>query len=280
MTVSYINLMKAQQKRHGAPSLVSVPPMSQNDMLAAGRAARARLMGGGMGRLAEPCAPEPIAVPPTPLLPADEPSLPTLAHRAPLNMLQPCSWRFLLALASVRHKVSHKRMLSRERKQDVVDARDEAIALVYQHTRASMPQVGRLFDRDHTTVLHSLRKREATTKLVDLTAGHSPKGPDRPLKPVEMAWEARAARTAEIRDIIKAEYAKATPLRTIAELAGITHGSVKVIAHELGLIHPRGWRAINLVPSRKQAEYRELTAKKLLAADALAILRRGLDREP
>ena len=93
---------------------------------------------------------------------------PAQVHYAPLNMLAPCSWLFLLKLASVRNEIPEEAILSPGRSYPVVQARYDAMALVYRHTQASMPGVGRLFGRDHTTVVHALHKTGSTDKLVEI----------------------------------------------------------------------------------------------------------------
>lgn len=164
--VSYINLMKAQQKRHGAPSLVSVPPMSRNDMLAAGRAARARLMGQLEKDRPEP-KPQPAVAPESPLEAAevvdDAPK-----HFAPLDMLTPCGGRFLLSVVALQTAISEQTLTSVSKVRHVVEARDKLIRLIFEHTQHSLPMIGRLLHRDHTTILHSLRKSGCYYRLVEM----------------------------------------------------------------------------------------------------------------
>lgn len=70
--------------------------------------------------------------------------------------------QFTLAIVesvAAKHNVSVREILSPERTQRVVRARDEAIAEVVEaRPHWSYPTVGRLFGRDHTTVIHSLQK--------------------------------------------------------------------------------------------------------------------------
>ena len=44
------------------------------------------------------------------------------------------------------------------------EARQLAMYLIRQLTNLSLPDIGREFNRDHTTVLHSIRKVESTLK--------------------------------------------------------------------------------------------------------------------
>lgn len=64
---------------------------------------------------------------------------------------------------SSRHHVSVAKILSRDRRHHIVAARHAAIAEVYvscriQNRQMSLPEVGRVFGLDHTSVLHALRK--------------------------------------------------------------------------------------------------------------------------
>lgn len=166
MTVSYLPLIKVQQKRHGFP-VHDRPFRSSVDLLAAGKAARERLMGAIVAPEVAPVvvpyvAPAPIAAP---IL--DEEELGELS--APLNMLAPCSGKFLLALVALRHGIPSKEIVGDSRKRAHVAARTEAMCLIYQHTQWSLPQVGRFIRRDHTTVLHALQKFGVVRKKVDLT---------------------------------------------------------------------------------------------------------------
>jgi len=98
--------------------------------------------------------------------------LPSAQKRLPLDMLAPCSWRFLLKLAAVRNGIPESYILGKSRKRTIAKARHDAIGLVYQHTQMSMPGVGKCFGRDHTTILNSLRQVGRTEKLVELREYH------------------------------------------------------------------------------------------------------------
>lgn len=89
-------------------------------------------------------------------------------HYAPLDMLTPCSWRFIMDMIIAKHNVLRSDLLGRCRTDPVTKARQELMLLVYQHTAASTPQIGRYLRRDHTTVLYALRKGGATRKLVEV----------------------------------------------------------------------------------------------------------------
>lgn len=93
---------------------------------------------------------------------------PTPETPTPLNMLTPCSWRFLVAYAAAKHGFSVEEILGTSKPSPLALARHDAMALVFQHTQLSLPGVGRAFKRDHTTVIYALHKLGKTGKLVDL----------------------------------------------------------------------------------------------------------------
>jgi hypothetical protein len=84
-----------------------------------------------------------------------------------VNMLAPPSWRFIVALVAMKYGVHPRDILGTDRHANVIGARHEAMVSVYQHTQGSMPSVARFFDRDHTTLIHAMRKHKAKGKLVD-----------------------------------------------------------------------------------------------------------------
>lgn len=93
--------------------------------------------------------PKPVVVPPPPA-----------PHKPPggLRLLGSGGWRTILALVSLKHGVSEETMMGKSRVRAALEARREAIVLIYTHTRLSSPQIGAIFGgRDHTTVLHAMR---------------------------------------------------------------------------------------------------------------------------
>jgi hypothetical protein len=157
--VSYINLMKAQRKRHDLPVNVG-PSVSYSEMVRSGIAARARLFG--------PATPPnkieipPVALPPIPIALEQE------GHGVPLNLLTPCHSRFLVRLVEAWRDLPPRTVAGPSKERHVVAARDEAIRLIFQHTQNSLPMIGHIVNRDHTTVLHSLRKTGVVHRLVEL----------------------------------------------------------------------------------------------------------------
>jgi len=82
----------------------------------------------------------------------------------PFNFLKPPGWGGIVKLVALKHGVSVEDMRGPSRVTKISHARQEAMALMHGHCGMSLPEVGRKFDRDHTTVLHAirvLRKRKA-----------------------------------------------------------------------------------------------------------------------
>lgn len=89
-----------------------------------------------------------------------KPAPPEPPMGAPLNMLKPPSWQFLVRLAVARspHEVTIEEVLSNSRVRHVCEVRNEAIALVYSHLPVSVTRIGDMFGRDHATIVVSLSK--------------------------------------------------------------------------------------------------------------------------
>ena len=68
--------------------------------------------------------------------------------------------RAALQAVSTRTRVPIAEILGRNRRPPIAAARHEAVWRVRLATGWSLPRLGRFFKRDHTTVLHSLRKME------------------------------------------------------------------------------------------------------------------------
>lgn len=114
--------------------------------------ARARLIG-GVERT------KPIVIPQPKPRPVEIVVTPTKG--VPVDLLSPPSWRVLAKLVALRHGVHLRDIVGQNRTVPVVAARHEAIHLVFGHCDYSLPRIGRYFgNRDHTTVLHAVRKVE------------------------------------------------------------------------------------------------------------------------
>ena len=84
-----------------------------------------------------------------------------LATNAAL-LRQPIAWKRIVEEICIKHQVSRAELLSAQRSVRIVAARHEAMYRMKTETTMSLPQIGRrLGNRDHTTVLHGVRRYEA-----------------------------------------------------------------------------------------------------------------------
>lgn len=189
----------------------------------------------------------------------------------PLDMLSGPSWTFLLQLTAIRHGVSIERLMSRKRAGGAADARMDAMATIYRHTQLSTPGVGRLFGRDHTTVVYALKVTGGSRKLVDVVrAADLPRKPSPSTIKRQHAHSRRALRN---RRLVKEGYAQGLPAKEIAAKAGLAYKTVHVIASGMGLVHPRPYQFIHRVPLEKRDDYITLTQSgKYRAREAAAML--------
>lgn len=67
-------------------------------------------------------------------------------------------WRVILNQVSAAHGVTVEDILGQSRKARIVNARQAAMARMNAETKLSLPEIGRRMGRDHTTVLHAIRK--------------------------------------------------------------------------------------------------------------------------
>jgi len=67
--------------------------------------------------------------------------------------------KHIIMEVAIAHGVSYDDILGRSRARHLVAARHEAIYEVRKRRpHLSLPQIGRIFKRDHTTILHALRR--------------------------------------------------------------------------------------------------------------------------
>jgi Bacterial dnaA protein helix-turn-helix len=93
-----------------------------------------------------------------PTIPAPSRQLEQRQSRTPLQYQTPA--REALRAVSTRTGVPLADILGRNRRPPIAAARHEAVWRVRLATGWSLPRLGRFFKRDHTTVLHSVRKME------------------------------------------------------------------------------------------------------------------------
>jgi chromosomal replication initiator protein len=79
------------------------------------------------------------------------------------------------ALVCVRHRLCARDLLSRRRSVRVARPRQVAMWLARHITPCSLPEIGRAFNRDHTTVMHAIDRvaelMRADTRFTDEVLG-------------------------------------------------------------------------------------------------------------
>ncbi len=121
--------------------------------------ARGRLGLGKVRRMSVPPAPKRTIITREVAAPRVPPLSVEPQFGAPLDMLWLPSPKTILRLVSLKYRVPIDEIAGPRRGKRIVRIRHEAIALVYQHCpQLSLPAIGRWFQRDHTTILHALRK--------------------------------------------------------------------------------------------------------------------------
>lgn len=187
---SWLPLLGVQRRSHSRVYAMQVNEYATGEeALAASRAASDRLRGAAVKRIAGPRV-KPASVP----VPVPMETLPEIENTAPLNMLAPCSWRFLVAVAALRHGQSAKDIMGLTRTKPVAQARHEAVYLIALHTTYSIARMAVLFNRDHTTLLNSLRKfpriHRAHTRVISGPFPNASKSPPTPKSKLD--WVAAA----------------------------------------------------------------------------------------
>ncbi|MBB4200610.1 hypothetical protein GGD83_004439 [Rhodoblastus sphagnicola] len=136
-------------------------PHSSAELIARYRAARQRLYSPGVTTpkmktpIRELVGTDPATVPTT--IPTPVTTLSRLVSTIDLSNEKSGP---ILKLVSERTGVSIKEILGDEKPAAIAAARQEAMWAVKKITNWSLPRIGRRFNRDHTTVLHAIRRVE------------------------------------------------------------------------------------------------------------------------
>lgn len=166
-----------------------------------------------------------------------------LEHYLPLhhttNMLAPHSWRFIVSLMALKHGVMQREIMGKGRTRRVAAARHESVALIYRHTQASMPGVGRHFDMDHSTVHYALMKVfGSTAKLVERPAPPPPPPVTAPRGTaliLPRGKDGKFRQSTALQKAIKRAYHNNVHRDVVVQEYGCSPKSVNVIAHHMGL---------------------------------------------
>jgi chromosomal replication initiation ATPase DnaA len=86
-------------------------------------------------------------------------------YGAPINLLVPGAAMTIVRLVALRRDVSPDDIIGPRRDRHLVAARYEAIRLVKDHCpHLSYPGIGRVFHRDHTSILNALGRVKKNKK--------------------------------------------------------------------------------------------------------------------
>jgi hypothetical protein len=187
-----------------------------------------------------------------------------------VNMLTAPSPDFILQLASAKHNVSIDDIVGLGRARKIYEARREAIVLMFKHTGMSMKRIGEVVNRDHSTVLYSVKKTEKVSRFRKLIIDRKYlTGKGRPR-------DGKAA-------LIVAGYMAGKPTRQIAAELGLSKNCVCSRASKMGLVHPNPGTgggskpAIDSVPDELRADFTNIRAKGFTVPETLNIL--GIDKK-
>jgi hypothetical protein len=171
--VSYIGLLKAQQKPIAKIGKVLSEPLTVEDMrrrtLAArkalglssepGKVAVSFLPGREAKAVAEAVLEAPEATQQPVVIVVRQEQLDEADDKVPL--FPQTAWKTIIREVAAKHGVEIREMLSQRRGRPVVAARHEAVYRMRYETTMSLPQIGRrMGGRDHSTVLHGIRSHE------------------------------------------------------------------------------------------------------------------------
>ena len=82
------------------------------------------------------------------------------------NVRKRATGRDIARQTARRHRIPYAEIIGPVRTKNVVRARHEAFYLIRKLLGLSLPQIGRIFgDRDHTTVLHGIKKHAERNEL-------------------------------------------------------------------------------------------------------------------
>lgn len=127
--------------------------MSELMSLHEAHVARLARMGG------KPPAPKPMPV--RRLSPFDPRRAPQVAPERlepPASIIPQRKWKTITKEVADKHGVSVENMLSPSRWKELVAARGEAYYRIRRETTMSLPQIGRCFKRDHTSILNGINQ--------------------------------------------------------------------------------------------------------------------------
>lgn len=121
----------------------------------------------------------------------------------------------VLRAAAQYFAISRDQLLGQQKARDLTRARHLAMHLAYEHAGASILKIGRVFKKDHTTVLYAVRKMRADASIAADAE-----------KIMELADQMRRWTDQELAEALKMR-AERVPMTKIAEKLDRTEESVR-----------------------------------------------------
>lgn len=101
-------------------------------------------------------------------------------YGVPVNLICPPNARIIVKLVSLRSGAKVDDIVGPRRDKAIVPVRQQAIRLIHSHcSHLSLPAIGRIFNRDHTTILYQLGtlKRSPHCQVKDHVVPTNSNGP-------------------------------------------------------------------------------------------------------
>lgn len=105
--------------------------------------------------------PEPVVARIAPVAPEPAPVMTMAASKEELAEVHRPQWRRILEAVAKRHGLTPRDIIEQSRHRHVVLARREAIYYVVTETGMTFPAIGRVFCRDHTSIINNYKKYKA-----------------------------------------------------------------------------------------------------------------------
>ena len=82
------------------------------------------------------------------------------------NMFKKITVRRIIEEVALEHDITPEDIIRKDRHRELVWPRHEAMRRAYDETDLSYPSIGKVFDRDHTTVMNGVKRAQARFKGV------------------------------------------------------------------------------------------------------------------
>lgn len=82
--------------------------------------------------------------------------------------IPPARWRVIAQAVALTHEVTVAELIGPRRTRLIAHARQHAFSEIRRQTKLSLPQIGRFFNRDHSTVLSGINAHRARNGALDV----------------------------------------------------------------------------------------------------------------